>query len=123
MATPGPTVIITRYEISCLPVGHPERHHFALTVERCRDGLWEVSNGGFVLDFDGHSHFTSRPEFRTDLETALARAKDGAPRLVVNGWTLEQVLADQSGTERNDPEQSGTPADATGSSRMGADGG
>ncbi len=99
MTVPEPSVITTRYEVSCLPADHAERHRFALTVERCRDGLWEVSNGGFVLDFDGRGHFTSRPEYRTDLKTALARAKEGAPRIVVNGWTVERVLADIAARE------------------------
>lgn len=99
-----PTVEVTRYRVSCLPAEHIDSQHFALTVERrnVNPDRWCVTDGAYCYRKDGHRSYESNPSSRTDrfkkayrfsLDDALALAKRLAPKMTVNGHTVESVLA------------------------------
>jgi hypothetical protein len=99
---PEPKVQATRYEVSCLPIDHPERRRFRLFVEVMDRYGWTVHDGGTCLDFgggwaDGMSVYERDDEWisahRFDLGTALNLAKTVAPTMSVNGRTVAEVLA------------------------------
>lgn len=106
-----PTVRATRYEVSCLPQDDINTRHFTITVEYRGNGRWAVLDGPFALDAIGARDYEPRPSdreddwlaaHRFDLDTALAIAKNAAPLIVVNGWTVEQSLADIAAREAAD---------------------
>ncbi len=125
MPVPEPTVRATRYEVSCLPPDYPDADMFTLTVEWRGGDLWAVKRGtasydaegnrswGFVWENDrepvtgaefasyeqGHDAWMAAHRF--DLGTALDVAKKAAPGVVVNGWTVERVLARIAAEEAN----------------------
>lgn len=92
----------TRYEVSCLPVGHPERGMWSVTVEYRGRGRWAViRRGHWCLSVDGDWDYESIPSERTDewlaahrfpLEEALRLAKEAAPLATVSGFTVADVL-------------------------------
>jgi hypothetical protein len=99
---PEPTVRPTRYEVSCLPPDDTNAYHFTLRVEYRGRDLWAVSNGWGCLGKDGEFDYESSPSnreddwleaHRFDLDTALKLAKDAAPKLAVNGYTVADALA------------------------------
>jgi len=98
------TVRPTRYEVSCLPVDHREHHHFTIEVKfRGPGDLWAVTTiFGACLSSEGEWDYEPSPSNRTDewkathrfdLDTALRLAKEQAPLMTVNGWTIDAVLA------------------------------
>lgn len=96
---PPPSVIVIRYDVSCLPEGHRDRHHFTIQVRYCGRDKWQVTDiYGDDYDADGvHAYDRSRPvpleRTRFDHDTALALAQRIAPQMVVNGRTVADVLA------------------------------
>lgn len=90
---PEPTVTVASYRVSCLPEGHPDRRHFALAVTYRIRG----DKAGFVVT-DGVDYYAAdgspqeNPVLFAENE-ALALAKGLAPRMVVNGKTVADVLA------------------------------
>ena len=120
MPTPEPTVRVTRYEVTCLPPDHPEAHHFTVRVENRGRGLWAVTDGAHCLGKDGRWDYEPLPSnreddwrasHRFDRDTALDLAKKAAPRMTVNGWTVERVLADIAAREAEEAGRSRTGAD------------
>lgn len=109
MTTPNPdvTVMATEYTVNAIPDGVDEadRSLFEIKVEwRGRD-RWAVTRPGRrCLGTDGEWDWESLPSERTDdwlathrfdLDTALRLAREAAPRVTVNGWTVAQVIADE----------------------------
>jgi len=97
-----PTVRVTRYEVSCVPPDDINAHHFTLTVEHRGHDRWAVMNGPFCLGVDGDFGHEPIPSERSDewkrthrfdLDTALRLAKEHAPKMTVNGYTVADVLA------------------------------
>lgn len=97
-----PTVRVTRYEVSCVPPDNIDAPHFTVAVEYRGRDLWAVVRMGECLGTDGEWDFEPRPSSREDdwldthrfdLDTALRLAKEVAPELTVNGFTVADVLA------------------------------
>jgi hypothetical protein len=95
-------VQVTEYEVSCLPADHPEHYTFAIKVAWRGPDSWAVVRMASCLDAEGNWDWEPSPSnrdddwlatHRFDLDTAMALAKEAAPRIVVNGWTIEKVLA------------------------------
>lgn len=102
---PEATVRVTRYEVSCLPPDHPEHRRFRLTVEIQDRYGWTVHDGYscYAVDgtpADGLSVYERTDEWiaahRFDRDTALDLAKREAPKLTVNGWTVNQALEQEN---------------------------
>ncbi|WP_181785365.1 hypothetical protein [Streptomyces phytophilus] len=99
---PPATAFATHYAVSCLPADHPERDMWGVTVEYRGRGRWAVKKRGhWCLSVDGEWSYESIPSERTDewlaahrfdLETALRLAKEQAPLVTVNGFTVSDVL-------------------------------
>ena len=95
-------VRVTQYDVSCFPADHPSAYIFTITVEWRGNDLWAVTDRFQCLDVDGNWDYEPSPSSRDDdwkarhrfpLETALALAQQHAPLIVVNGWTVTEVLA------------------------------
>ena len=96
-------VQITQYTVSALPESHMEADIFAITVEYRGADRWAVLRGTRCLAADGTWDFEPNPSSRTkewrdshrfDEQTALRLAREAAPKVAVNGWTAERVLAE-----------------------------
>lgn len=99
---PEPTVQPTRYVVSLFP---PDDHNGAcynLAVEYRGRGLWAVVRFKQCLNARGQWSWESIPseredewlaEHRFDLDTALKLAKEAAPHITVNGYTVADALA------------------------------
>lgn len=114
---PAPTVQAVKYAVSCLPEGE-DRDLFGITVEYRGSGHWGVFRGthrclgadgswswGYAWR-DGAQEPMSDEEWtdyhagrdawldahRFDEETALRLAKEAAPLVTVNGFTVSDVL-------------------------------
>lgn len=93
---PEPTVQATTYEVSLLPGEDINQHLFAIEVQYRGDGRWAVVHHGYCLGADGDWDFGVKEydrgdawldSHRFDLDTALALAKEHAPKVTVNGQT------------------------------------
>jgi hypothetical protein len=103
MSTPEPTAMATKYDVSCLPVDHRERIHFTLYVEWRGDDRWAVCTGfQRCLSSTGEWDYEPSPSnreddyldtHRFDLDTALRLAKEQAPLMTCNRWTVDEALA------------------------------
>lgn len=96
-----PIVTATEYTVSCIPEDHIDRGHFEITVAYRGRSLWAVARHRQCLGTDGEWDWESIPSERTDewlathrfdLDTALALAREAAPRVTINGFTVEDVL-------------------------------
>ena len=97
---------VTEYRVSPGPLAHPEGWRFALVVRwsRALGGTWMVTDGFEPPSWmapDGRWHYDVLPDngdwpedwrdaYRYDLDTALAIAREAAPKQTVNGRTWEQ---------------------------------
>jgi hypothetical protein len=103
--------MVTEYEFSCFPPGHPERRHFTVYV-RYRGTVkgrhtyavmrWDREAYGTDGEFDWEPSTSNREDgwletHRFDLTTALRLAQEIAPRLKINGHTVADVM--QRGVE------------------------
>lgn len=95
-----PYVQITRFDVSCFPVDGEDHGHFAVTVEYRGRDRWAVLRHGQCLNTDGEWDYEIRVSERDDewiaahrftMQEALRRAREIAPTLTVNGWTVEDV--------------------------------
>ncbi|RAJ70229.1 hypothetical protein K378_01394 [Streptomyces sp. Amel2xB2] len=100
-ALPPANVQPTRYEVSCVPEGI-DRAHFSIHVEYRGRDLWAVTRHRECLAADGTWSWESIPSeredewlarHRFDLDTALELAKQVAPLLTVNGFTVTEAIA------------------------------
>ncbi|MFK0140670.1 hypothetical protein [Streptomyces murinus] len=108
MTTPEPHVQPTRYTVNCLPEdGGLNSHVFEITVEYRGNGRWAVLRHGRCLGSNGEWDYELRPSeredewlanHRFDLDTALKLAKQAAPNVTVNGFTVTDAL--RMATER-----------------------
>lgn len=89
MTTPEPTVIISQYTVSCLPIDHPERRYFEMYVSQRRNRGWYVMDGFYYFTPTGES--TREPSPMPQGE-ALELAKRLAVLMTINGWTVADVL-------------------------------
>lgn len=118
MSTPEPIVQATRYTVNCLPEDGYDSHVFALTVEYRGEGRWGVfrsshcclgTDGEWSWGYnwrDGAQEPASDEEWaeyhngreawlkehRFDEETALRLAREQAPLVTVNGFTVTAAL-------------------------------
>lgn len=115
---PEPIVQVTEYAVSCLPESHPDAHCWTIRVEYRGEGRWAVTDRHRYLSAAGnwsHGYMwrdgSKEPvtdeeyaecsagmdawtaEHRHDLDTALRLAREAAPLMTVNGWTVEAALA------------------------------
>lgn len=105
MSSSGPEVLVQprAFAVSCLPADHPDAYMFTLRVEwRGPGDRWCVTNGAYCYRKDGHRSYESNPSSRTDrfkkayrfpLDDALALAKRLAPKMTINGHTVESITA------------------------------
>lgn len=94
-------VRVTRFHVSCFPVDHEDHGSFNVMVEYRGRDLWAVVNGfGQCLNTDGEWDWEMRPSEREDdwlashrftVRDAVRMARDVAPKLIVNGWTVDDV--------------------------------
>lgn len=98
---PPATVQVTSYLVSCLPEGEGQQH-LSVKVEYRGGGRWAIVQHGQCLGVDGSWSWESIPSeredewidaHRFDLDTALVLAKQAAPLLTVNGFTITDVIA------------------------------
>jgi hypothetical protein len=98
---PEPIVQATRYTVNCLPEDGIDSHVFEITVEYRGDGRWAVKRHSQCLAADGTWDYEMRPSereddwldaHRFDLDTALKLAKEAAPHVTVNGFTVTDAL-------------------------------
>ena len=91
----------TRYSVSALPPDHCEAGHFTIEVEWRGAGRWAVCRHRMCLGTDGEWDFESVPTERAekwlaahrfDLHTAMRLAREAAPGLTVNGFTVADVI-------------------------------
>jgi hypothetical protein len=95
-----PFVQITKLDVSCFSLDDEEHGHFSVTVEYRGRDLWAVMRHGECLNADGGWDYEMRPSSREDewlathrfpMNEAIRRAREIAPTLTVNGWTVEDV--------------------------------
>lgn len=98
---PEPIVQATRYTVNCLPEDGLDSHVFEITVEYRGDNRWAVKRHSQCLAADGTWDYEMRPSereddwlaaHRFDLNTALKLAKEAAPHVTVNGFTVADAL-------------------------------
>lgn len=100
---PDPQTRITRYEVSCIPPDHIDADSFTIAVAwRGRDRWAVLLRGMWCLGTDGKWDHEPIPSERTDewkathrfdCETALKLAREAAPHVKVNGYTVADMLA------------------------------
>jgi hypothetical protein len=84
---PKADVLITAYEVSCLPVDHELRSSFSLSVKYVGRDEWCVLRGSRVIDEEGRFLRATFPLYR-----ALSIAQKHASKITVNGLTVEKVI-------------------------------
>ncbi|GLZ62860.1 hypothetical protein [Micromonospora sp. NBRC 107095] len=96
------TVRTTEYTVCALPEDHFDAGMFSITVADRGSGKWAVLRGKLCLGADGTWDFEPIPSDRTDEwkaahrfdeATAIRLAREAAPKLRINGWTPESILA------------------------------
>lgn len=101
------TVMATEYTVNAIPEGVDEcnRSLFEIKVEWRGKGRWAVTHRSACLSADGEWDWEPMPSSREDdwlathrfdLDTALRLAKEEAPKVTVNGWTVARVIADEA---------------------------
>ncbi len=96
----------TRYAVSCVPAdAAPDAHVWAITIEEQRDGSWIAAHHGSWLTAEGDweiGYSGSYAACSHGFDTALRLAKEAAPKVVINGRTVEQALALAAEWKRNE---------------------
>lgn len=108
MNAPADVVPVTAepvaYEVTAYPFHDINRDLFALRVERRGDDSWAVLRRGAAWNWRTKAwDYEPLPSSRTDaykrthrfpLEQALAIAREQAPLITVNGWTVSAAIAE-----------------------------
>lgn len=96
------TVRTAAYTVSCLPEDDINSSIYSIKVEDAGRGRWAIRRMGRCLDANGDWDYEPTPSnreddwldaHRFDLDTALRLAQKAAPRITVNGATVEFALA------------------------------
>ena len=99
----GVTMKVTRYTVSAIPEDNVNSPHYAIQVvyvpPGIRPGGWVVERSRERLDRGGEWGWDTEPDrdVYLDLHTALGLACDAAPKMVVGGWTVDDVLQGRVG--------------------------
>lgn len=92
---------VTEYLVSCLPLDDINASGFTITVAWRGGDLWAVVRHTACLNKDGYWDYEPIPSERTDewiaehrfeLATALRLAKEAAPHIRCNRWTVADAL-------------------------------
>lgn len=93
---------VTQYSVSALPEGlSVDSYIWGLHVTYRGEGLWSVDHLGMVLAANNKWDYDRINSSRTDywrsrhrfpLEEALKRAREMAPKMVINGFTVADLL-------------------------------
>jgi hypothetical protein len=92
---------VTEYTVCALPEDDINAGSFAITVAYRGRNLWAVSRHRRCLGADGNWDYESIPSerrdewlaaHRFDEQTALRLAVEHAPKVTVNGWTVDAAL-------------------------------
>ncbi|MEV1013892.1 MULTISPECIES: hypothetical protein [unclassified Micromonospora] len=92
----------TEYSVCALPEDHIDAGMFTIEVAYRGPGSWAVLRGRLCLGADGTWELEPIPSERTDEwkaahrfdeKTAVRLAYEAAPKLRINGWTPEAILA------------------------------
>jgi hypothetical protein len=101
MTVPEPAVRADRYTVNCVPEGVMDGGAFEITVEYRGRDRWAVLRHGCCLSAAGAWEYEMRPsaredewlaEHRFDLDTALKLAREAAPLVTVNGFTVADAI-------------------------------
>lgn len=93
----------TEWVVNCLPEDDMNAPAFEISVAYRGRGLWAVKRHSFCLSVSGSWDYEYIPSEREDewlaehrfpMERALELAKAAAPKVVVNGHTVTEALAD-----------------------------
>jgi hypothetical protein len=95
---PAPSAMVTEYRVSCLPNGHRIRRHFEIEVRHWRGDLWLVRHACYYLTVPGEWSPDYQQAVHADLDSALRLARQEAPKITVNGFTVADAL--QMGADR-----------------------
>jgi hypothetical protein len=104
---PEPTVLPTRYAVSCLPEGHDDRWTFTIQIRYRGRGRYAIEHG--IRQYGTDGTWSYEPDWaedgsdekaedawldahRFDHDTALRLAKELAPRLTYRGRTVADAL-------------------------------
>jgi hypothetical protein len=100
---PEPTVRTTCYEVSCVPGDTIDADSFTIQVEYRGHDKWAVLlRRMWCLSVEGEWDYEPQPSSREDdwlathrfdLDTALRLAKEQAPLIKVNGYTVADAIA------------------------------
>lgn len=100
---PEPTVQAVEYTVNCLPEGDLDSHVFEVRVQYRGAGRYAVIRHGHsclgadgtwdhgVKEYDRGDAWLN--DHRFDLDTAIRLAKEQAPLVTVNGFTVADALA------------------------------
>ncbi len=88
----------TRYEVTCLPLYHPDYDAYRVVVEDCGSGIWVIRHDRFCLAHNGEWEVEPAVDSNGwlgghgyDRDDALRLAKAAAPNVVVDGRTAAAV--------------------------------
>lgn len=109
MAAPKVHAQVTEYLVSAVPIEYGDSHHFALYVQWRGGDRWcvaDAQNGATgVLNADGEWEWEPLPSERRedflartrfDHDTAFQMALKAAPKVTVNGYTVEDGIRMQA---------------------------
>ncbi|MGW2113727.1 hypothetical protein [Streptomyces zhihengii] len=93
MPAPETSTIATRYTVSVLPEGHPDRWLWSATVVLTKSGGWAVHDADSAFDVNGQRvPFEDAPR-HPELEAALLVARQVAPNVTLNGHPVSAASA------------------------------
>ena len=109
MTVPKAAVLVTEYLVSAVPIEDGDSRHFALYVQWRGGDRWcvaDAQNGATgVLNAAGEWEWEPQPSERRedflartrfDMGTALEMARAAAPKVTVNGYTVEDGIRMQA---------------------------
>ncbi|MEU6709936.1 hypothetical protein ABZ897_00540 [Nonomuraea sp. NPDC046802] len=97
---PAVEVRVSAYQVCCVPRDNINSRYFTIHVKEVRPGAWIATDGFGCLTSTGEwVDDPSGLHHRHDEQTALRLARTAAPHVVVNGYTVADVLAAHSSPE------------------------
>jgi hypothetical protein len=89
MTTPEPIVQVTRFVVNCVPEKIMDADAWEIELKYYGDGRWVAHRHDKYLDVDGKWSWNRQVH---NFDTALALAKKAAPDVVVNGYSVLDVI-------------------------------